>query len=410
MDSDFEFASSLLSCEGGSSMKNSVDHLREMGFTYFSAPTSPGRDEFCWQIHDEKLVKPEQEQEQADDGNDSDFEFASKLSEADSVTSAPMSSADELFFKGRILPLKPPPRLQCSAPTAAEVGSVSIHYRTSGAAISAPQSPKYSWKDRTYFGASCAETNPANIDLLLGMDTSLTKSTFRKEEWIKSLSPLRFFRKDHKTTTHMSSLQPLPRQKQSKPASDGGTNPSNTSNNPDSLDQRHQFQSKSSIETFTLKNLLHLNGCDTSKCSKNDLNLSADAASSKKWYDKSNNRKLENGAERSWPRSSAKSILQTRSTRASSSSKPSLSSSASNQKQNTNKKQQQQQQQQQQQRGGRGSSAISPHELHYRSYRTSTEQARRTTYLPYKKGLLGCFSFAHFKIPGLSARLETVVT
>ncbi|EFJ34561.1 hypothetical protein SELMODRAFT_406011 [Selaginella moellendorffii] len=77
---------------------------------------------------------------------DSDFEFSSsRMSDSDSTISAQMSSADELFFKGQLLPMKiPPPQLTSSDSSGSSntIASTDSSDHCSSSSAAAPPSPR----------------------------------------------------------------------------------------------------------------------------------------------------------------------------------------------------------------------------------------------------------------------------
>ncbi|KAJ7548863.1 hypothetical protein O6H91_07G031100 [Diphasiastrum complanatum] len=329
-----------------------------------SAPTSPNREYTIGLGMQDQLReasgKVDQSEKVAQD-LDSDFRFSS--SQFDALSSAQMSSADELFFKGKILPLKQPPRVQ--GPTQEFAFDHSEKGPSSMSAPPSRTSPRGS-------GASGAKS-------VLGLKSSSTESKHEninlRQGWAKGFAPSRLFRKDQRPNAAMEATETA------------GTSPFSTqqmrkgsdrSKKSAELNLNHLNISDvddASVQIQNIKALSHVNGRDGQQSHRYLPDLPENIAV-KRWYDKDGDKRMKNGAARSWPRPSARSVLATRSSRDTSSSKQ--------------------------------GSLAAPLELHYRNNGVTSEQMRRRTFLPYKQSLLGCLGFGNMWVPALSSTLESM--
>ncbi|KAJ7530288.1 hypothetical protein O6H91_15G088000 [Diphasiastrum complanatum] len=334
-----------------------------------SAPTSPQR-EHTSQFEPGKGIQNQwgqasgkgQHLQEVEQELDSDFQFTSSAWGEESLASPKMSSADELFFKGRILPLKLPPRMQGLARELAPVDSVKC-----SSSISAPQSPSRSPRSG---GAP-------RIRSILGLkNTSTDAKGNPRQGWAKTLTPLRLLRKDQqqhqaKVTKNAGSI---PLDHQITNSKDSSTKSLESSTNHLRILDVNDIPSQAQ----NVKGLSNVHGRDGQHSHRPGLSVQPlpENISVKKWFGKDGDKRTKNGAARSWPRPSARSVLATRSARDTTSSR-------------------------------QGTLPV-PHELHYRTNGVTSEQMRRRTFLPYKQTLLGCLGFGYMKFPGLSSTFEAI--
>ncbi|XP_031489484.1 probable membrane-associated kinase regulator 1 [Nymphaea colorata] len=159
-----------------------------VGLFYFSAPTSPSRTQsavvpFVWE---ESPGKPKGSGSPV--VNDFEFEFSARFAEKPAI-----SSADELFYEGKIRPLKLPPRLLTPE------GSLPASPKSPKSTLS-PKSPKSTLSPKKLLRGAFSRPAMKDFDPFEAALEEARKTASRRERGTRrtrSLSPLRtnFFRR-----------------------------------------------------------------------------------------------------------------------------------------------------------------------------------------------------------------------
>eukprot|EP00249_Psilotum_nudum_P018579 c26872_g1_i1 orf=526-1824(-) len=364
---------------------------------FFSAPTSPswatrmqfqetlyGSTEamalvpFSWE---EKPGTPRRELETNDKEEagpnsltGSDFEFSARFSEFEELpmSPTPMSTANELFFNGQILPLRVPPRLEQPLSVrelmAAEFQQESCFCSTKSASgpISVPQSPCSPLKHgqlNHMKGSFCGISNPAQqvVDpFAVAIEEMVKGETENRHRRTRSFSPLRIFHLDE---------QP------SKSSDRQGLQSTSTSNDEKDASKYSKRSSPKTSKRWTLKSLLRRSRGEgrpqTGESSGRWTELPVREMRSSRGSGRSDG-SLSSSDSLSRERDSARSSVEVKS------SAGAINGTAwgINGRRKLPK------------------GTASPHELHYTMQRAQTEELKKKTFLPYRQGLLGCLGIS----------------
>ncbi|XP_052182475.1 probable membrane-associated kinase regulator 4 [Diospyros lotus] len=174
---------------------------QSFGNFFFSAPTSPTRSSFFFRDSaaasggdlpstipfkwEEKPGIPKTKRDDNEENdNDFEFEFSGPLERAS------VSAADELFYGGKIKPLKPPPRLQFPDHDFAQSPKSPINKKA--LTLRESLSPRHKKKDFDPFQAAMERACQENASQERGRERTYSTSSHRKKG-TRSVSPFKVF-------------------------------------------------------------------------------------------------------------------------------------------------------------------------------------------------------------------------